>query len=149
MRAAPVTLRALIILWSNSKASWLICTIRRVRHNDLTHLKSLLRVAGGRPKFIVFESIYSMNADLAPIGAICDLAVKYNALTYLDEVHAVGMYGRRGGAVRPARDSVITRVDIIEGTLGKAFGCLGGYIATTAKICDAERADFRHTRFGP
>ena len=80
---------------------------------------------------------------ISPNGAICDLAVKYNALTYLDEMNAVGMYGRRGGGIAE-RDGAISRVDIIEGTLGKAFGCLGGYIATTAKICDAERADFRH-----
>ena len=113
---------------------------RIFRHNDLGHLGRLLEEAEhGRPKVIVFESLYSMDGDIAPIGEICDLAVKYGALTYLDEVHAVGLYGLRGAGIAE-RDGVMDRVDVIEGTLAKGFGVVGGYIAADAVICDAIRS---------
>ena len=110
------------------------------RHNDLEHLESLLQEYGPEtPKIVLFESVYSMDGDIAPIGEICDLAKKYNALTYIDEVHAVGMYGPRGAGVSE-RDGAMHKVDIIEATLAKGFGLMGGYIASTRACVDAIRS---------
>jgi 5-aminolevulinate synthase len=116
------------------------CEKRVWRHNDLAHLEEMLAAEpADTPKLIAFESVYSMDGDVADIAAICDLADTYNALTYCDEVHAVGMYGPRGGGITD-RDEVAHRVTIIEGTLGKAFGVMGGYIAADRMIVDVIRS---------
>jgi len=116
------------------------CEKRVFRHNDVEHLEELLAAENPDvPKLIAFESVYSMDGDVAPIHAICDLADKYNALTYIDEVHAVGMYGPRGGGISE-RDEAAHRLDLIEGTLGKAFGVMGGYVASSRKVIDCIRS---------
>jgi 5-aminolevulinate synthase len=116
------------------------CEKKIWRHNDVAHLDQLLIEAGpNRPKLVVMESLYSMDGDVAPIAKICEVAKRHRALTYLDEVHAVGMYGPRGGGIAE-REGVMDQVDVLEGTLAKAFGCLGGYIAANAQLIDAVRS---------
>ena len=113
---------------------------RIFRHNDVAHLRELMAADDpAAPKLIAFESVYSMDGDFGPIEAICDLADEFSALTYIDEVHAVGMYGPRGAGICE-RDRLMHRLDIINGTLAKAYGVMGGYIAASAKMCDAVRS---------
>ncbi len=117
-----------------------MCEKRIFKHNDLADLEAKLKaVPIDTPKLIAFESVYSMDADIAPIEEICDLADKYNALTYIDEVHAVGMYGPTGGGVCEQR-GLMHRIDIIQGTLAKAYGMIGGYVAADDVIIDAVRS---------
>ncbi len=116
------------------------CERHIFRHNDVGHLEELLKsVCPSRPKLIAFESVYSMDGSISPIEKICDLAEKYNAMTYIDEVHAVGMYGARGGGVAEQVGQA-HRVDIVNGTLGKAVGVFGGYIAANSMVIDAVRS---------
>src|SRR5262245_47138918 len=110
------------------------------RHNDVTHLEELLAAQPvDRPKLIVFEALYSMDGDTAPVSRICDLADRYGAMTYIDEVHSVGMYGPAGAGIA-ARDGVMDRIDVIEATLAKDFGCFGGYIEGSARLIQRGRS---------
>lgn len=116
------------------------CEKHVFRHNDVAHLREQLeKLPEDAPKLIAFESLYSMDGDFGPIAEICDLADEFNALTYIDEVHAVGLYGQRGGGITE-RDNLSHRIDIINGTLAKAYGVMGGYIATSDKLADAIRS---------
>jgi len=116
------------------------CEKRIFKHNSVDHLEELIKADDPeKPKIVLFESVYSMDGDFAPIEDFCDLADKYNCMTYMDEVHAVGMYGPRGGGVAEAQ-GLMDRVDIIEGTLGKAFGLMGGYITASKDIVDCVRS---------
>jgi 5-aminolevulinate synthase len=143
----PLLFPGLVIVSDQLNHASMIEGIRRsgaekhiFRHNDVAHLRQILeRIEKGRPILIAFESIYSMDGDFGPIRAICDLAEEFGALTYLDEVHAVGMYGPRGAGVAE-RDGLMHRIDIINGTLGKAYGVSGGYIAASATMVDAIRS---------
>ncbi|MEP3865100.1 MAG: 5-aminolevulinate synthase [Paracoccaceae bacterium] len=143
----PKLFPGLIIYSDASNLASMIEGVRRnggakriFRHNDVEHLRELLEADDpDAPKLIAFESIYSMDGDFGPIEAICDLADEFGALTYIDEVHAVGMYGPRGAGVAE-RDRLMHRLDIINGTLAKAYGVMGGYIAASAKMCDAIRS---------
>ena len=140
-------LPGLVILSDEMNHASMISGIQRARcekkifkHNDLADLEAKLKeIPAGQPKLIAFESVYSMDADIAPIKEICDLADKYGALTYIDEVHAVGMYGAQGGGVCEER-GLMDRIDIIQGTLAKAYGMVGGYIAADSMIIDAVRS---------
>ena len=143
----PKLFPGLIIYSDNLNHASMIEGIRRnggakriFRHNDLAHLREMLEADDpAAPKLIAFESIYSMDGDVSPMEAICDLAQEFNALTYLDEVHAVGMYGPRGAGIAEKR-GLMGRIDIINATLAKAYGVMGGYIAASARMCDAIRS---------
>ncbi|MGR3812961.1 MAG: 5-aminolevulinate synthase [Cognatishimia activa] len=143
----PKLFPGLIIYSDNLNHASMIEGIRRnggakrvFRHNDPEHLRELMAADDPKaPKLVAFESVYSMDGDIGPIEALCDVADEFGALTYLDEVHAVGLYGPRGGGISE-RDQLTDRLDIINGTLGKAFGVQGGYIAASAKMCDAVRS---------